>query len=230
MHPFIKITKKDDQIMRKQETAKRYLLFVISLFFIGLGIAFAKHAGLGISPISSVANVMSMRFTKLTFGTWLFCTNCLFLLGQILLLRRKFQLLQLLQLPLSLLFGYFTDLGMWIVGALPNSHYGINLIWTIVGSAVIGFGVALGVIANVMLNSPEAFAKALGETVKKDFGNMKILMDVSWVCLAAVLSLLLFDGKLLGIREGTVIAAFLVGIFVKLFRPLLQEPLTKLLK
>ena len=216
--------------MSKQETAKRYLLFVISLFFIGLGIAFAKHAGLGISPISSVANVMSMRFTKLTFGTWLFFTNCLFLLGQILLLRRKFQLLQLLQLPLSLLFGYFTDLGMWIVGALPNSHYGINLLWTIVGSAVIGFGVALGVIANVMLNSPEAFAKALGETIQKDFGNMKILMDVSWVSLSAVLSLVLFDGKLMGLREGTVIAAFSVGIFVKLFRSLLQEPLTKLMK
>lgn len=216
--------------MSKKETAKRYILFVISLFFIGLGIAFAKHAGLGISPISSVANVMSMRFTNLSFGTWLFFTNCLFLLGQILLLRRKFQLIQLLQLPLSMLFGYFTDFGMWIVGALPNTHYGINLFWVITGSAVIGFGVALGVIANVMLNSPEAFAKALGDTAKKDFGNMKILMDVSWVSLSVVLSLLMFDGKLLGIREGTVIAAFLVGIFVKLFRPVLQAPLTKLLK
>ena len=216
--------------MSKKETAKRYILFVISLFFIGLGIAFAKHAGLGISPISSVANVMSMRFTALTFGTWLFFTNCLFLVGQILVLRRKFQLFQLLQLPLSMLFGYFTDFGMWIIGGLPNSMYIINLIWVIVGSAVIGFGVALGVIANVMLNSPEAFAKALGEAIHKDFGNMKILMDVSWVCLAIVLSVLLFDGKLMGIREGTVIAALLVGFFVKIFRPVLQEPLTKLLK
>lgn len=215
--------------MSKKETVKRYLLFVISLFFIGLGIAFAKHAGLGISPISSVANVMSSYFSKLSFGTWLFLTNCLFLLGQILLLRRKFRLIQLLQLPLSMLFGYFTDFGMWIVSKLPNGHYAVNLIWVVVGCAVIGFGVALGVIANVMLNSPEALAKALGETIQKDFGNMKILMDVSWVTLAAVLSLLLFDGQLVGLREGTVIAAVSVGMFVKLFRPVLQKPLTDLL-
>lgn len=47
--------------MSKKETAKRYVLFVISLFISALGVAFTKHGELGVSPISSVANVMSIK-------------------------------------------------------------------------------------------------------------------------------------------------------------------------
>ena len=49
--------------MNKAELAKRYLLFIISLFFAALGVAFTKHGELGVSPISSVANVLSCRFS-----------------------------------------------------------------------------------------------------------------------------------------------------------------------
>ena len=50
---------KGNMKMSKKETAKRYVLFIISLFFSALGVAFTKHGELGVSPISSVANVMS---------------------------------------------------------------------------------------------------------------------------------------------------------------------------
>ena len=59
---------------------------------------------------------------------------------------------------------------------------------------------------------------------------MKIIFDVSWVLLSIVLSLIFFDGKLYGTREGTIISALLVGVTVKIFRPLLVKPLTKILK
>lgn len=206
-----------------KETAKRYFLFVISLFFICFGIALTKQGQLGISPISSVANVMSAKFPSLTFGTWLFLSNCLFLLGQLLLLGRRFQIFRLLQLPMSVLFGYFSDFGMWVAQFLPNDRYVEKLMLVVGGSAVLGFGIALSVVADVMLNSPEAFVKVLADTVNKDFGNIKILFDVCWVTFSICLSLLLFCGKLIGVREGTVISAFLVGGFAKFFRKLLQK-------
>ena len=215
--------------MKKAEIAKRYILFIISLFFIGLGIGFAKHAELGISPISSVANVMSEKFTFFTLGNWLLVANLLFLVAQILILRRRFKIVQLLQIPLSFIFGYFTDFGVWIVRGLPNSSYIMKLILLLISIVVIGFGVALGVIANAILNSPEAFMKVISDMTKKDFGTIKVIFDVSWVTLAIVLSLIFFKGKLVGIREGTVISAVLVGFVVKFFRPILQGPLTKVL-
>lgn len=69
--------------MRKTEIAQRYVLFVISLFFAALGVAFTKHGDLGVSPISSVANIMSYRFPSLSLGTWLIIWNCFLIFGQI---------------------------------------------------------------------------------------------------------------------------------------------------
>ncbi len=215
--------------MTKKEIVKRYLLFIASLFFIGLGIAFAKQAQLGISPVSSMANVLSLKFTFFSLGTWLIITNCLLLLLQILILRRNFKPLQLLQIPLSLLFGYFTDFWVMIIKYLPNDTYLMKLILLGIGIFFIGFGVTLGVIADIIMNSPEAFIKVLADTLHKDFSTMKTVFDVTWVAIAVVLSLIFFSGRLEGIREGTVITAVLVGFVVKLIRPFLQKHLNKFL-
>ena len=72
--------------MPPQEPAKRYVLFVISLFFSALGVAVTKRGELGVSPISSVANVLSIKFDLLSLGNWLIIWNAALILGQILLL------------------------------------------------------------------------------------------------------------------------------------------------
>ena len=83
--------------MSKTEIAKRYILFIFGLFFAAIGVAFTKHGELGVSPISSVANVLSCKFSAFSLGTWLIIWNCVIILGQILILRRNFQIFQLLQ-------------------------------------------------------------------------------------------------------------------------------------
>lgn len=215
--------------MSKKEILKRYILFIISLFFAALGVALTKHGELGVSPISSVANVMSFKFDKLSMGTWLIIWNCVLILGQIIILRKKFQLIQLLQVPLSFLFGYFTDLGMWFVSFIPVNTYIIRIFMVISGVAVLGFGISLAVIANVIMNAGEAFVKAISDTLNKNFGNIKICFDIFCVVLSILLSLLFFNGAVVGTREGTIISAFLTGVFVKLFTKLLSLPVTKLL-
>lgn len=112
--------------MDKKEIFKRYTLFIVSLFFSALGVAFTKHGELGVSPISSVANVMSYKFPIMTMGTWLIIWNCILILGQIIILRKNFQIIQLLQIPLSFLFGYFTDFGLWCVSVIPTDLYYIQ--------------------------------------------------------------------------------------------------------
>lgn len=213
--------------MSKRERIGRYMLFILCLFFMGLGVALTKHGELGVSPISSVANVFSIRFPVLSFGNWLILSNCLLVLGQVLLLRKRFQPFQLLQIPLSVLFGYFTDFGMIVAGKIPNDVYWMQLLLVVIGIVVLGFGITLGVIANVMLNAGEAFVKALADVTHKDFGNLKIAFDVCWVLLSVLLSLWFFDGQLAGTREGTLISAVCVGLVVKVLRPILETPLTK---
>ena len=63
--------------MRRNEILRRYTLLVISLFFTAMGVTLAKHGALGVSPISSVANVLSCRIDALSLGNWLILWNCL---------------------------------------------------------------------------------------------------------------------------------------------------------
>lgn len=215
--------------MKKKEIMKRYTLFIISLFFSAMGVALTKHGELGVSPISSVANVLSCHFTFFSLGTWLIIWNCVLILGQIFLLRRDFEPIQLLQVPLSFLFGYFTDFGMWCVSFLPADLYGVRILFILSGTIVLGFGIALSVIANVIMNSGEAFVKALADRIHKKFGNVKIGFDISNVVLALLLSLVFFDFSIVGMREGTIIAAFCTGVVVKFFQKYLTKPVEKTL-
>ncbi len=216
--------------MTKTEVTKRSVLFIISLFFAALGVAFTKHGELGVSPISSVANVLSYRFDFLSLGTWLIIWNCILIVGQIAVLRKKFQMIQLLQVPLSFLFGWFTDLGMWIVSFIPADSYFLRLVMVVAGTVILGFGISLSVIADVIMNSGEAFVKVISDQLHKEFGNVKIALDVSYVILAIILSLLFFNLTVVGTREGTIISALLTGVVVKLFSKRLAEPLTFVLK
>ena len=215
--------------MRKTEIAKRYILFIVSLFFAALGVAFTKHGELGVSPISSVANIMSYKFDSLSLGTWLIIYNCVLIVGQIAILRKEFEPIQLLQVPLSFLFGWFTDLGMWIVSFIPINSYPLRLTMVIVGVVILGFGITLSVIANVILNAGEAFVKAVSDKIRKEFGNVKIVFDILNVVLALALSLVFFNFTIVGTREGTIISALLTGGVVKFFSKKLKTPLERIL-
>ncbi|WP_054742096.1 YczE/YyaS/YitT family protein [Cellulosilyticum ruminicola] len=214
----------------KKETTKRYILFILSLFFAALGVAITKKGELGVSPVSSTANILSLKYTTLSLGNWLIIWNCILIVGQILILRKKFEWIQLLQIPLSFIFGYFTDFGMWIVAAIEVNTYMMRILMISLGTVVVGFGVSLAVIADVVMNSGEAFVKAISDTINKEFGNIKVIFDVACVTLAIVLSLIFFDFSIQGTREGTIIAALCTGWIVKYFCKLLKSPLTKVLQ
>ncbi|MCD8355313.1 MAG: DUF6198 family protein [Clostridia bacterium] len=218
-----------DQKKSKSEIIKRYILCIIGLFFSALGVAVTKHGELGVSPISSVANVLSLQFPVLTLGNWLIIWNCILILGQIVILRRKFQWIQLLQIPLSFLFGYFTDFGMWMFAWTASDFYPFRLVNIAAGTILLGFGISLCVIASAVMNSGEAFVKAISDTTHKDFGTLKICFDVSCVIIAILLSLFFFDFTVQGTREGTVIAALCTGIVIKAFTPRLRWPLEHIL-
>lgn len=215
--------------MQKKEMVKRYVLCVVSLFVLSFGVAFTKVGDLGVSPISSVANVLSIGFPQLSIGNWLIITNCIMILAQVLMLRRNFKLYQLLQIPVSLLFGYFTDFGVWVISfALPQNYF-MQLAYAAIGDVILGIGISLSVTANVIMNSAEATVVAITDVTKKDFGTVKVIFDLSCVALSVVLSLL-FCGKIIGVREGTLLCACCTGLVVKLCNKLFKAKVEAFLK
>ena len=210
--------------MSKTEIVKRYAFFIVGLFVNSLGVAFVTKANLGTSPISSIPYVLSLGF-PFTIGQFTIAFSLLLILLQILILRKEFQPVQLLQIPVSIMFGYFIDFSMDVLLSWLNpQQYGLQMLSLLIGCVILGFGVFMEVAANVIMLPGEGVTRSIHIKSGKPFGNLKICVDVTMCVCALIVSLVMF-GKVNGVREGTIIAACIVGFLAKIFGKLMQ-PLT----
>ncbi len=197
------------------ETAKRYLIFLIGLFINSLGVSFITKAALGTSPISSIPYTLSLGFTP-TLGQFTIVFSLLLIILQIVLLQKRFQKVQLLQIPVSILFGYFIDLTMAMLFFVNPESYPAKFGSLLIGCVILGFGVYTEVLANVVMLPGEGFVKAICTAFHTDFGITKVCFDAGMTICAGLISFLLFS-EINGVREGTIIAALIVGLIARFF-------------
>jgi hypothetical protein len=194
----------------------RYIVFVIGLYFLTLGVDLIIKSSLGTSPISSLAYVVSI-FTPITLGTATFGVNVILILSQLWLVRgigtKQDRVEILLQLPFSVLFSLFLDLNMYLIKDVAPTTYAESWILLIVACFIQAFGVALEVKPNVVAMSAEGFVKYAARRYNRNFGKTKIAMDSTLVMLGVIASLG-FCSSIVGVREGTLFAALVVGVFV----------------
>ena len=200
----------------KTELIKRYIFLLVGLFVNGLGVSFITKAGLGTSPITSIPYTLSLGFTP-TVGMFTLVFNIFLVILQVILLRRNFQLQNLLQLPIIALFSFFIDLTMSLLGFMQPETYAMKVVSLIVGCLILGFGVFMEMVANVAMLPGEATVRAVSDVFSTDFGKTKIAFDSSMTVIAAILSFIMFR-HLDGVREGTIVAAILVEFIARLFK------------
>lgn len=200
----------------KTELIKRYIFLLVGLFVNGLGVSFITKAGLGTSPITSIPYTLSLGFTP-TVGMFTLVFNIFLVILQVILLRRNFQLQNLLQLPIIALFSFFIDLTTSLLGFMQPETYAMKVVSLIVGCLILGFGVFMEMVANVAMLPGEATVRAVSDVFSTDFGKTKIAFDSSMTIIAAILSFIMFK-HLDGVREGTIVAAILVGFIARLFK------------
>ena len=194
---------------------KRYLLFLVGLFINSLGVSLVTKANLGTSPISSIPYVLSLKF-PFTLGNFTIVYNLVLIALQIIILRKNFKIENILQIPVAVMFGYFIDFTMYLLFWVDPQNYFMKIIALLLGCFVLGFGVYIEVVADVVMLPGESFVRAIVQTWNTNFGITKIIVDSSMVIIAGVLSFAIF-GRLNGLREGTVVAALSVGFIARLF-------------
>lgn len=192
---------------------KRTLLLCIALGVMAVGVALSIKADLGTSPISSVPYVVSLM-SEMSVGTATILINAILLVGEILIMRRQFQPIQLLQLAVVTLFGWLIDLCLWGLDGLTYADYGQQWMICIAGIIILGIGVSLEVTANLIPLPGEGLILSICTVLPIKFGNMKVITDVSLVLVAVLLSFAFLSG-LYGVREGTIAAAVCVGLVAK---------------
>ena len=187
---------------------------MVGLFVNSLGVSLITKANLGTSPISSIPYVLSLNF-PFTLGNFTIFFSIFLIVLQLIILRKNFKLEHILQIPVSIIFGYFIDLTMILLSWVNPEAYIMKIVYLLIGCLILGAGVYMEVLADVVMLPGESFVRAIVLTWKTNFGTTKICFDVSMSVIAAVLSFV-FAGRLAGVREGTVIAALLVGFIARL--------------
>ena len=194
---------------------KKYILFMIGTAIQSAGIALVVKGLLGTSPISSIPYVLSLAMPY-TFGETTFVVNMLLVLGQILLLRHKFHKVQFLQVPITFFFAYMIDVFMAVFAFVEPTLYPYKILTLLLGAAGVSMGVALQVIANVLMLPGEGIVYAISQTFSKDFGKVKTVFDCT-LAISAILISVIFMGDIEGVREGTIISALVTGSIARFF-------------
>ena len=213
--------------MLNYQLIERYGILVIALEFMTMGIIFTIHGNLGITPISCPVYVLSLGFSP-TLGEFTIAMHVLFVIIQIILLRTKFEYIQLLQIPLGIIFGILIDVNNYIMGNIyPSSYFG-KLIFICIGSFSCAIGVSIEVTVKTVLIAGEGLLLAIITVFNLPLGKTKIAFDSSLLLISVIISLYLF-GEIKGVREGTIIAAFLVGFFAGYTTPVIAPFLLNIL-
>ena len=207
--------RKGTKIMKrtKAEQIKRYFIFLVGLFVNSLGVSLITKGNLGTSPISSIPYVLSLNF-PFSLGNFTIVFSLLLIFLQFLLLGKNFKAEHLLQIPVSMVFGYFIDASMILLGFVHPADYLAKVAGLLIGCLILGSGVYMEVLADVVMLPGESFVRAVVFCIHSEFGFTKVCFDVSMAVIAAALSVIL-SGHLEGVREGTIIAAVLVGFIAR---------------
>ncbi len=216
---------------------KRLAIYLLGLMIIALGINISKMSGLGISPVSSIPRalevVLGKHFGWVTLGNMVIVIYCVLVLLQVIVLRKKFQLKNVLGVPVALIFGLMVDLvgidpnatGHLLAGFAENhtpQSYIMKLIFLLVSIVVIGIGVYIYLKPSLVPMPAEGLAGAISQITKKPFGDCKTAVDVGLILTALIIQLIFlgglasFTGDTVVVREGTILSAICVGQVVKL--------------
>ena len=219
----------------KRERYCRVCFYLAGLLILAMGLTLNTKAGLGVSPIISVSYSVSQIF-GLNFGNVTMAQYSLFVVVELVLhsLRkgdrdrqgtRMVLVMDLLQIPLSLVFTRFLNL----FGALvPDVAAGtaswrenlpVRLAVLVLAILCTGVGASMSLSMRIVPNPGDGIVQAIADWLRKPIGLTKNGFDLANITLTILLGLAL-AGRVVGVGIGTVVAVVGVGRVMALFQHL----------
>lgn len=203
----------------------QHLLLLLSLFIMTFGVALSVRSNLGSSVISTIPFVLSLageadKAPGLTIGEYTYVMN-FFLVGlQILILRRRFHLVQLFQLVIGFVFGFLLDTNMWLTSAFTGEGLAWQVFLQLMGCLILAIGISLEIRCGSVTMPGEGITVAVTKASGIPFAKAKIIVDISLVATAVGLGYIYFgqwQWHVVGI--GTLFAMIFVGAVVRYLDP-----------
>lgn len=204
----------------------QHIWLVVSLFVMTLGVALCLRSNLGSSVISTIPFVMTIAGERgavpaFTIGEYTYIMNFILVFAQILILRRRFVPLQLLQLVIGFLFGYLLDVNVGLTSMFADATSLVHQsALQVAGCIVLGFGIVLEIKCGSVTMPGEGVPAALSKAYGWQFAKAKIGVDITLVVIAIILGYCFCGGWLWQVvGPGTLFAMIFVGAFVKFLNP-----------
>ena len=209
------------------DLVKRYCLFMIGLLIAAFGVALSTKASLGTSPVASVPYSISLMSNLFSFGGWLNLWSVIQISVQVLLLRNKCNPFEIaIQTILAFAYGYLTNFAVYLIRGFEVNGYIYQFILMIISCFVLGLGIWIQLKGNVAMLPGEAMNRAIASVTNKTYGDVKVVFDVLYIVVSAILGMV-FLGGLKGVREGSIIAALLIGNIVKVYNKIYDQFIAK---
>lgn len=189
----------------------RLPMYFTGLFIMTIGIALSVRSDLGVSPVSAPPYTLTVVW-NLEMGLATFLFHIVLVLIQILLLRQKFKLKNLLQLVAGVVFGLFTTLCNNLVMMLPlPDNLPFRAVMLVVSIPIVAIGIFLYVPADIMPLAGEGTMLAVTEVTGFKFSNVKIGFDIVMSVISLTVCLVTVH-NMGSVGIGTVVSAVFTGI------------------
>ena len=181
------------------------------MLVLALGLTLNTKAGLGVSPIISIAFAVS-EIWGWNFGDMTFLLYSLFVAGQFVLRGKNSRLTDLLQLPLSLAFSRVLNLYSALIPYEAAEHgFLANFGLLLAAIFFTGAGAAITVTMKLVPNPGDGIVAAVAERLGRDQGFAKNVFDVGCVAAHLCAGACWRRGRIVGIGVGTIAAMIGVG-------------------
>ena len=194
---------------------RRICFFVLGLFIMAFGVAFSIKSTFGTTPISSIAYSLALC-TGIDIGITTFIFNAALVFIQMIILRSKFKTKRLLQFINCVLFGYFTNVTLYIVYSLniPDNLF-INILLIFLSIFLIALGIFIYMPADIAPLPGEGCVESIAIVTGWRFSSIKIAFDTTMVIIAFLMCFFFYTNPFESVNIGTVISAFLVGFTLR---------------
>ena len=210
---------------------RRILLYSLGMTILALGLTLNTKTNLGVSPILSIPYALS-EMTSISFPDLVFLAYCLFILIQILIHihlkqgdTKHILAIDCSQILVSMIFTRIMALySMWIpIFDLECTSFfqtmPFRFLMLILAIVCTGIGAALTLDMKLIANPGDGVVAALAQLFKMPVGTCKNYVDISCVLITLFLSYW-FNGHIIGIGIGTLIAMIGVGRVINIFNQL----------
>lgn len=195
----------------KENRKRKLIMYFAGMFVLTIGIAFSVKSDLGVAPVSAPPYTLTCVWgVEMGKATILF--HFVLVLLQLCLLRKKFKMKYFLQIPVGIIFGYFTTFCNYLVDFLPTPHLlWIRLLLLFISIILTAFGIFLYLPPDIMPLAGEGTMQVISDKFSIDFSKVKIGADIFFVGISFLVCFaMLHRAGSVGI--GTVLSAVLTGI------------------